>query len=338
MAYSDSSPSNLISKSILKTLAYSDIFDFPLTEEELWKFLICDKKIKKDEFEEILESLSRPVIARSETTKHSSQSRYKNNRLPRSLQSLAMTSSGYYCLIGREQIISKRKRNLPEVDKKFKIAQKVAKHLAKIPTIMFIGISGSLAMEDAEEDDDIDFFIITNTNKLYSTRLTMLLVLEKLKVRRKRHDKNPANKICVNLLIDESEMSFRSDRQDLYIAHEIAQIKPLFQRNNMYYKFLEANSWLQKFLPNFEISSSHFSEKGLPDAVRDDKLIIIFKIIDIFLPETLTRLLQTAYMRNHKKNETVTKHLIGFHPMDYRVHILNNLRLKYQQLGLLTNL
>ena len=38
---------------IIKTLLYSDIFDFPLTKDELWFYLITSQKVSKKEFEAI---------------------------------------------------------------------------------------------------------------------------------------------------------------------------------------------------------------------------------------------------------------------------------------------
>ncbi len=45
------------SSSIIKTLIYSDIFDYPLTKEEIWRFLIG--KIDKKSFEKELKSLEK---------------------------------------------------------------------------------------------------------------------------------------------------------------------------------------------------------------------------------------------------------------------------------------
>ena len=66
-------------KAILTTLLYSDIFSFPLTKDELWKFLISEKKISREEFEKALLSLKKLIV-------------YHQN---------------FYCLSGREEIIVK---------------------------------------------------------------------------------------------------------------------------------------------------------------------------------------------------------------------------------------
>src|SRR5438067_429922 len=109
-----------IEHAILTTLLYSDIFNFPLTKDELWQLLISKRKIERSSFEKALQ-------CHCEERTHLSY------------------QDGYYCLSGRERIIRNRIENLPQVQKKLQIAKRAAFHLSYIPTIYFIGISGGLA-------------------------------------------------------------------------------------------------------------------------------------------------------------------------------------------------
>src|SRR5882724_90744 len=218
-------------EAILTTLLYSDIFDFPLTKEELWRFLISERKIGKEEFERELKRLSK-------------KKEIKNQ------ESRIMEYQGYYCFLGRESFIKTRIRNLPEVEKKLALAEKTAYYLSHIPTIAFIGLSGGLAVEQAEKHDDIDFFIITKKKTLFLTRFLIFLLLEWMQIRRKRGSKQAENKICVNFLLDERELFWPQEKHDLYIAHEIVQMRPLFERQQLYKKFLKSNLWVSTFLPN----------------------------------------------------------------------------------------
>ena len=45
-------------QAVLKTLLYSDLFDFPLTKNELWKFLISPREVDKHLFEQALVDLA----------------------------------------------------------------------------------------------------------------------------------------------------------------------------------------------------------------------------------------------------------------------------------------
>lgn len=228
-----------VEQAILKTLIYSDIFNFPLTKEELWRFLINDEKIEKGNFEEALNELIR--VSRV----------LRVPQMPRA----------FYCLTGREFLAQKRKKNFPEVTKKFIIAKKAAYYISLIPTIRFIGISGGLALGNGDKDSDIDFFIITKKNTLFMTRFWILALLEILNLRRKPGEKNSPDKICVNLLIDEEKLSWTKEKQDIYTAHEIIQTLPLFERNDMYKKFLQSNTWIRKYFPNFKKKQLITTEK-----------------------------------------------------------------------------
>jgi len=299
-----------IEKAILKTLLYSDIFDFPLILDELWEFLVTDRRVSKKMFERTLTKLS---------TKNS-----------------VVCNDGYYCLSGREEIIEKRKENLSEVEKKLRIAKKAAYYLSHIPTIKFIGISGGLAMYDAGPEDDIDFFIIVQKKTLFLTRIWVLGFLEVLKLRRTRLDKSPANKICVNFFIDETKLLFSKEKRDIYIAHEIVQIKPLFEKGDIYRKFLKTNSWIKQFFPNAAMQSKGFfleNKQFFPNFIKVINFLFSFSFLSAF-----SKWIQIRSIRQHQTTETVSENILAFHSNDYRLQTLKELNLKMRQFGLLTKI
>lgn len=310
-----------IDEAILKTLVYSDIFDFPLTKDELWYFLISDKNIEKKDFEEALHKLIQPENLIFHRQKNNFRVIYKN---------------GFYCLFGRQQIIKDRKSKLTEAYKKNHIAKRAAYYLSLIPTIEFIGISGSLALKNTSPNDDIDFIVVAKKNTLFMTRFWILCTLEWLKLRRKRNEKFAMNKVCVNLLLDETKLSWSIGKRDLYIAHEIIQIIPLFERNNMYKKFMLNNKWVEKFFPNIKVNEFSFSENKWKTNFYSLKIINLLLTILNF--ENIIRRIQFFYMKKYQTTETVTKSFLAFHPIDYRAKIMNDLRTKYRKLGLLTNI
>ncbi len=60
------------------------------------------------------------------------------------------------------------------------------KLLSLFPQIKLVGLSGSIAMMNANEDDDIDLFIITARNRLFTGRLVALVLAQLLGLRRDR--------------------------------------------------------------------------------------------------------------------------------------------------------
>jgi hypothetical protein len=298
-----SKPSNT-SAAILTTLLYSDIFSFPLTKTEIWRYLISDKKIQRKDFEESLRQLSSYIVKKGD----------------------------YYALKGKEEYIEKRIRNQSEVEKKVIIAEKIAALLRFIPTVQFIGISGGLAARNVTAEDDIDFFIIAKSNTVYITRFWVLLLLQLKGLRRGRRQKHAANKICVNLLIDEQSLSWAEDRRDIYTAREIAQIYPLFERSGTFKKFWEHNAWVTMMLPNAD------SQKSEPRLSIRQNAPLLTAALAIFPVELVMRYVQKWVMARHRTTEIVTNHRLAFHPKDYRAETLRQLKLKMRVLGLLTNI
>ena len=289
----------------------------------MWKFLISEKKITRVEFNSSLQH-SRFFIQKD----------------------------GYYCLKKRVGIISQRKKNLSEVEIKLERARTISKKLSQIPSILFIGVSGGLAAGSASKKDDIDLVVITKKNTLYTTRFLLLIILQVLGVRRSRNQKETADTICLNLLFDETVLSWFSDKQDIYTAREISQLLPLFERNDTYRRFLVSNNWIKKFMPNVtQLTSSQRKQgsskdfyvdscthSGIEDMHRNDSKItkVFSKIIINPFFETIFRFSQMSLMKRHQTREILTKHVLAFHPNDYRIFILDRLRLKMRQLGLLT--
>lgn len=214
---------NPIEKSILKTVCYSDIFDFPLKKEEIYRFLI-EKKVKKKDLSKALINLKKQVEEKD----------------------------GYYFLPGRKDIVNLRKSREKNAEEKIQLAKKTTDILKKIPFIEMVGITGSLSMKNTPKDDDIDLFIVTKNNMLWTTRFLSTVLIEILGIRRRPNQKNVKDKICLNMFLDGSTLQVDKKDQNIYTAHEVCQLIPIFDRNGTYKKFIKKNKWIKSFLPNWK--------------------------------------------------------------------------------------
>ena len=209
-------------QAILKTLAYADVFSYPLTSKEIHLFLIGQKTNQADLAKEL------------KGLKNISQKR------------------GFFYLENQEKIFYLRQKRKKYSQGKIKIAKKVTNWLKLIPWIKMVGITGNLAMNNADMDDDIDLLILTTKDRLWLSRLSAILITELLGARRRPGQKSVANKICLNMFLDETHLKIPQKEQNLITAHEICQLKPLFSKDNFYHKFIQQNPWAQKFLPNWK--------------------------------------------------------------------------------------
>lgn len=287
-----------LTNAVLQTLIYSDIFDYPLTKEEIWRFLIGQKISKKDFYQEL------KSLVRSESTP------------------LGCRHNFYY-LPGRQEIVGKRIEREKISRRKLKIAKKVAKWLSYIPTTLFVGVSGALSLKNSHKDDDIDLFIIASKNTLWLTRLMMVILLVLTGHYRKRNAKDVCDKICLNMLIDETSLQLPFKHRDLYGAHEVIQLMPIYVKNNIYNRFLQANKWVEKFLPN---AIKRFRIYDLRFKNQNKNLL--------FILEKLAKTLQLLYMKKHKTKEIVSDRLLAFHPFDYRNKILDLYKQKIKRYGI----
>lgn len=201
-------------KAILRTLVYADIFDYPLKKEEIQKWLIGGGDLKS-----------------------------QNSKL-------IQEKNGFYFLRGRENLVELRKKRERWSRKKIKIAEKIAGILRKIPWVKMIGVTGALAMKNSDKEDDVDLLIITSKNRLWLTRGLIVTFLRffglyprpgKIK-----------DKICPNMLLDENHLAVPKNEQDLFSSHEVCQMRPLWDKDETYQKFLKENQWARKFLPNWK--------------------------------------------------------------------------------------
>lgn len=308
---------NYEKKAILKTIIYSDIFDFPLKKEEIWAYLSVEngKRIGREKFYKIL------------------------NELTNSKKAYLRKINDLYCLKGRENIVLIREQREKESRGKILAAQKISKFLSFIPTIKLIGLSGSLSLKNSKKDDDIDLFIIVRKNTLWASRLIFVLVLDLFRKRRRKKSKNISNKFCLNMFIDESSLSFLNERQDLYTAREIVQMKPIFERGNTYEKFITANLWVSRFLPNSldrrtKQNPSASSGQATQNNTEERFSLVSCLVLFFSVLEYPSKKFQLWYMRKNITTETISDKFLAFHPFDHRKKILKEFSKKLKNMTL----
>ena len=145
---------NLTSKenisSILEALAYFDVFDFPLSYEEVYSYSkVKSKELFENELKQLLEDGTIYEI---------------NN---------------FYSLSPDKSNAEKRKQGEKRAKSYTSQALKKSKLIAKFPYVRGVFISGSLSKGVMAEDGDIDYFIITQPNRLWIAR-TLLILYKKI--------------------------------------------------------------------------------------------------------------------------------------------------------------
>jgi len=278
----------MIQASEIRAICYADVFDYPLTRKELLALQIEGK------------------------------SQFDLRLINKSIQQ----KKGFFFLLGHEKIVELRLQREQVAQQKFEVAKKVASFLRFIPTIEFIAVTGGLAMNNSDESDDIDFFIVSSSGTLWTTRFLSVCFLEIMGMRRRPKNSKQKNKICLNMFVDSDHMAVPQKERDVFSAHEVVQAKILFGKNESIRKFYKQNLWITDFLPHMAIPKFKNTH---------EKSSRMREIMNIFVPilhsfEFIFRKLQLWYMKNKRTNEIVTDGYTRFHPNDARNWILK----KYQ--------
>lgn len=288
-----------LQKSISDTIAYFQVFNYFLKVEELEIYLHSENVVSKQEIINELLKEKRLINNYAIFLSEENQKTRKRKRL-------------------RQKKIKIQEKKFVESEKKIILAKKITSILKLIPSIKLIAVSGNLAMMNADKSDDIDLFLIASSGTAWTTRLIASLFLIALGKKRMFNDKKVKNKICLNFILDEDNLCLV--KKNLYSAHEVAQMKIIFDKNKTYDKFLRENYWLKNHLANFWAAQDFSMQETLFSEEESEIEKITSHIFRLFEP--LTRFLQFQYMKRKITKETVKKGIMMFHPRDYGKEIM----------------
>jgi len=197
-----------------------------------------------------------------------------------------------------------------ETLKKIKKAKGLVRLLEKnFKDILMVGITGSVAAGHPKKNDDIDLMVIVKKNTLWLTRLRLRYFIYKQQIPHRKYGlKENRNEFCFNLWLDEDKLLLPKNRQNLKNAVDLILMKPIFNREDAYEKFIISNSWAKKWVAtgyskirkHFSICSTSFN--GNTFCLKTINFLI-------FIPQFL-------FMKRKIKNERVSLKQAFFHPDD----------------------
>jgi len=217
-------------------------------------------------------------------------------------------AKSYGCVLRKEQVIERLigsqiylNPSVPAVagtspldrGEKLKKAKRLAKKLSiKFPNILFIGVTGSVAAEFPKKNDDIDLFIIVKKDTLWITRFWVRYFVWKNKIPHRRYGKiENKDEFCFNMWLDEEALLLPKVKQNLHNAVDLVLMKKVYDKENVYLKFIKTNNWANKYVatPYFNLMSkspSPVSNLPLPPSSKK-RGHNFFSVINIlfFIPQ-----------------------------------------------------
>ncbi len=198
---------------IIRTVLYFDVFNYPLTESELYENTAL--KISSDQFRNLL----RPLIQ----------------------SGLLRLCDGFVLNTIRDRTdIEKRLNGNKGANAIMPTAYRFSNRIAGFPFVEGICLSGALSKNYYDEQGDIDFFIITKPGRLWICRSLLILRFKLLPASKKRF-------WCTNYFISSEDL--RIQDRNAFTATELAYLIPVFNYE-AYRKLMAANDWHRAAFPN----------------------------------------------------------------------------------------
>jgi hypothetical protein len=280
-----------IDRAVYGAVAYADVFGYPLNRGELAPKAVGVAVSD----EQAVASLTRLV---------------RVNRV---------TGRGeWVTLPSRSGIIADRKRRSAGIGRKLRLARRVAAFLAPLPTVLMVAVTGGVAAGNADAGDDVDLLIVASPGTVWTTRLIVTAATGMRFTRRHPGQAEIADAVCLNMFMDGGRLAVPVSERDVYSAHEVMQLLPVFSRGSTAADFWRENGWTGRYLPNWHPAVGDGMVRrsygyGIPD--RFVRLICR-------LAEPVAYAFQRWYMGKKVTSEVTKPDYVRFHPRDARSWVL----------------
>ncbi len=224
-------PDRAIERAIVETVAYADVFDYPLTAAEVHRYLVRQPALP--------EAVAAVLADRA----------FADDRIA--------VRDGYVTLPGRETIIETRRRRARIAAEFWPQALSYGRLIGGLPFVRMVALTGALAIDNVDADADIDYLVVAEADRLWLCRALIIAVV-RLAARR-------GHLICPNYIV--SERALVLEERSLFTAHEFVQMVPLAGLDT-HERMRRLNDWTAAFLPNANGPARHLDLNGSPRAGR----------------------------------------------------------------------
>lgn len=285
----------------LKTILYFSIFDYPITRDEIFKF--SNSKDINEIDKEISDLLNKQIIFKIE-------------------EFYLKTNSPLH--IRRRLAGNKMAKDIMQK------AIRVSKKIASFPYVNGVALSGSISKGYFDHNDDIDFFIITNPNRLWIAR-TFLIIYKKIFLL------NSKKYFCVNYFI--SSNNLKIEEENKFTAMELVTLLPIYGQT-VFSEFVNKNQWASNYFPNKNIEENF---KYVKDIQKSKTIRFIEFIFNTWLGDFLEHLfrkitLKKWRMKFKKLSEEdfkiamkTTKSVSKHHPQNFQKKVIKLLNKSYNE-------
>lgn len=311
--------------SILATIIYYNIFDYPLTLVEIYKYLVNPGRLSKIEggigeikLSDITDELDRLV-----------ESGVINEK------------NGFYFLSGRSDLYELRIERDKTSARKWKKFLRMVKFLALAPYLRGVFASGSMAIDNTTEESDFDILVIIKSGRLYTCRFFLWVISSLLRIRRKKNQKIAPDKLCFNHYITDDNLYIK--HESIFNAQTYINLKPVMIKSELFDKFYTENLWLNNYAYNFH-PQKNFARR---DVKPPSMFLILVKsfefLLDSFPGNIVERVFKYFQQRRIRSDPIIhesggrivfTDQELEFHPHSFEKIVIEKYRANLKRFGI----
>jgi hypothetical protein len=235
-------PADALGRAVLATFAWFDGFGWPLSAEEAWRWLVAHAGEPNAFPQQVAECIA-GLVAEGQLVREGDR----------------------HALAGSAAHFATRRAREPHAARKLRRARRFAKCAALLPFVTLVAAANSLGYGNADDESDIDLFVVTTPGTAWMTRGILAGALWALRLRPAPGRTRDA--LCLSFIVDEANLGmgrFALADGDPYLAWWCAALLPLVDKGVVATRFASANGWVVERIPE-AFSAPHWA-RGL--AVR----------------------------------------------------------------------
>lgn len=198
---------------ILAAVIYSDLFDYPLTLDELVRYHVGGRVASGELAATVANSA---LLART-----------------------VERTGGYFHLAGRAQLAAVREIRARQSRRLWRRALVYGRLVSAMPFVRMVAVTGALSVDNIGAVPDIDLLVVTRAGRVWIGRRALIAIVRLARLFR--------DDLCPNYVLADSHLTL--EQRDFYTAHELAQMVPL-SGAAVYKRLIRENSWAADYLPN----------------------------------------------------------------------------------------
>jgi len=200
-----------LERAIMCTVSYSDVFDYPLTEGEVHRYL-DGVAATPAEVSRALDGLSGPRLC---------------------------SDGDMVALAGRDEVFAVRRRRQREAERLWPAARRWGRLVGRLPLVRMVAVTGALAVDNVKTGADIDYLIVTVPGRVWLCRSMIIQMVRLARLR--------GVVLCPNWVLAADALSL--ENHTLFAAREMTQMVPIVGLE-LYRRTRELNPWVDELLPN----------------------------------------------------------------------------------------